>query len=73
VHAGGDTLGIVIKDFCLINAPKKEIKAMRKLKLGFVMGFLAVCSFLTFSGAPSASTYAFPVIYGDDWPERGWC
>jgi hypothetical protein len=71
VHSGGDTLGIVIKEFCLINAPKKEIKVMRKLKLGLNMGFLAVCLVLTL--APSASAYAFPVIYGDDWPERGWC
>lgn len=44
---------------------------MRKLRLGFIAGFLAVCLLLTFSGVPTAS--AFPVIYGDDWPERAWC
>lgn len=46
---------------------------MRKLRLGFITGFLVVCMLLTFSGATSASAYPGPVIYAEDWPERGWC
>ncbi|MGO4547711.1 hypothetical protein AB4Z29_23250 [Paenibacillus sp. 2TAB23] len=46
---------------------------MRKLRLGLITGFLAVSMFLTFAGAVSAKDYPGPVIYAEDWPERGWC
>ncbi|TYP72006.1 hypothetical protein [Paenibacillus methanolicus] len=46
---------------------------MKKLKFGFIAGCLAVCMVFAFSGAASASDYPGPKVYGEDWPERGWC
>ncbi|WP_171056040.1 hypothetical protein [Paenibacillus sinopodophylli] len=46
---------------------------MRKFKFGLIITFLVVCMSLTLSGVVSAKDNPGPVIYGEDWPERGWC